>query len=132
MRKATRIELHDVPMILNVENDVAGWHDTEESGAIYQIDGQGVYNLLDALLRQPRDLMDFRSHKDHYPLLRKITPVAGEDESEDYVITEILAKTKINAVDIEFIRIWRNQDTPYEEKQSITYSGSYTIWWTKE
>lgn len=134
MRKAARIELHDVPIILNTEDEdepLHGW--SHECAAItreiYDLEGHNLHTLM--LRFYPFILGDMPVAPANTQFLRSVTPVAGSRNFGGYHIAELWANPRTrNLLDIKVVKSYDVIDgDDYVHEHQITYSGSYTIWW---
>jgi hypothetical protein len=149
-RKAELIELHDRGVMIHpfdYSDALAGWSQYAENSNRFVIDGAGLAELAGffGLATKEKIITDQSGNKKftqnlkdtEIPVLRKPADKIGagytsEPHESSHKIKDLWAKIiQPQLISIRFVTVI-NEDSAEKEEivQEVTYSGSFSIWWS--
>ena len=149
-RKAELIELHDSNVRIHPKNyadAIAGWKEFT-SNEVYMVDGEMLDRLV-KFFRVRTETIHLESEKSHkryteelkdfeFPLIRKLVEDIGYGDTStphegSHEIGELWAKPiGERSLDIRFTSIFGSGPDIESKSVYVSYSGSYTVWWSQE
>lgn len=148
-RKTELIELHDRGIMIHpyqYSDALAGWSEYAYNSQRYVIDGSGLSELAkyfgidikEQYYTNKKGQCCVQELKNFdIPILRKPIDEIGTGKTTEqfelsHKIKEIWAKIiQPNLISIQFVTIFdEEQESKEEIVQEVTYSGSFTVWWS--
>lgn len=130
------IELHDAGIVVHVEDlprEELGWRDSPTVvGKRFSIDGNELGRLLQSLgLTFDAEML----YGDEFDLLFR-RPIRTGDVKPDVPISDVLRikelKARIDGPHVLHLQLTAHTTSEADDEfvQEITYSGSYSVWWS--